>query len=50
MRCSWQAIALLPFIDAARLRAALRPLRSTLTAEERTRDSHGANLLFVRIA
>ena len=33
-RHQWQAISLLPFIDAARLRAALAPLLPTLTAEE----------------
>ena len=41
-----QAIALLPFIDAARLRAALAPLRSHLADGEKLRDAHGDNLLF----
>jgi len=34
---AWQAIALLPFIDAPRLRATLPPVRATLTAEEAER-------------
>jgi len=47
---AWQAIALLPFIDAPRLRATLAPLRATLTAEEADRDRHGDALLFVSSA
>lgn len=44
---SWQAVALLPFIDAPRLRAVLRPLRAHLTEEEAARDRFGDTLLFV---
>ena len=44
----WQAIALLPFIDAARLRASLAPLDTTLEAEEARRNAFGAELLFAR--
>ena len=44
---AWQAIALLPFIDAPRLKAAVGPLRATLTAEEADRDGARGNLLFV---
>ena len=44
---AWQAIALLPFIDAPRLKAAVGPLRATLTAEEAGRDGARGNLLFV---
>ena len=44
---AWQAIALLPFIDAARLRATVAPLRATLTDEEKSRDAASGNLLFV---
>ena len=40
----WQAIALLPFIDAERLRLSLAPLDSTLTPEEAKRNTLG--LLF----
>jgi 5'-3' exoribonuclease 2 len=47
---AWQAIALLPFIDAPRLRAALRPLRAGLTAEEASRDRFGDTLLFTSAA
>uniref|UniRef100_A0A7S4B4U0 5'-3' exoribonuclease n=1 Tax=Chrysotila carterae TaxID=13221 RepID=A0A7S4B4U0_CHRCT len=43
---SWQAVALLPFIDAPRLRQVLRPLRSNLSAEEQSRDRFGDTLLF----
>ena len=43
---SWQAIALLPFIDAQRLRTALAPLDATLTEEEAERNTHGSELLF----
>lgn len=44
----WQAIALLPFIDAARLQAALAPLRQALDAEEAARDSHGPARIYAR--
>ncbi|KAL1500715.1 hypothetical protein AB1Y20_013361 [Prymnesium parvum] len=43
----WQAVALLPFIDAERLRASLAPLEPTLSAEEAERNSLGSELLFV---
>ena len=43
---TWQAIALLPFIDANRLREALAPLGPTLTAEEVERNKLGNELLF----
>ena len=46
----WQAIALLPFIDAARLRASLAPLDTTLEGEEARRNSFGAELLFARVS
>ena len=41
-----QAIALLPFIDADRLRTALAPLEQTLTDEEAERNTHGTELLY----
>ncbi len=45
-RFQWQAIALLPFIDAPRLRAACEPLTLTLTDEERARNvSPGTELI-----
>ena len=44
---AWQAIALLPFIDAPRLKAVVGPLRATLTEEEADRDGERGNLLFV---
>ncbi|KAL3930651.1 MAG: hypothetical protein SGPRY_001446 [Prymnesium sp.] len=44
---SWQAVALLPFIDASRLRAALAHLSPSLTPEEKARDSFGDELLFL---
>ena len=47
---SWQAIALLPFIDAKRLRNALQPLKETLTEEEAVRNTHGDELLFCSTA
>ena len=40
----WQAVALLPFIDAARLRASLAPLAHTLTEEEAKRNSFGSEV------
>ncbi len=47
---SWQAISILPFIDARRLRAALRPLRKLIEPEEAARDRHGSSILFVSTA
>ena len=44
---SWQALALLPFIDAARLRAALRPLRATLTPSEQARGPSASSPLLL---
>ncbi|KAG8460526.1 hypothetical protein KFE25_013176 [Diacronema lutheri] len=44
----WQAIAVLPFIDAPRLHAALEPLRAQLGVEERARDEHGPARVYAR--
>ena len=43
---SWQAIAILPFIDAARLRSSLAPLAVTLDEDEAERNELGDELLF----
>ena len=45
-----QAIALLPFIDADRLRTALAPLEQTLTDEEAERNTLGDELLFLIVS
>ena len=49
-RYFWQAIALLPFIDAPRLRASLAPLDTTLEGEEARRNSFGTELVFARVS
>lgn len=46
-RMAWQGVALLPFIDEARLLDAIRPLYPLLTADEQRRNSWGNNNLFV---
>jgi len=43
----WQGVALLPFIDEERLLSAMQPLYDELTEEERARNAHGTDLLFV---
>lgn len=43
----WQAVILLPFIDEDRLLNALTPLYDQLTQEEKVRNSHGHDVLFV---
>lgn len=40
-RFAWQGVALLPFIDEGRLRAALDPLKRELSEEEKKRNSFG---------
>jgi len=46
-RFAWQGIALLPFVDEKRLRAALQPLYDSLSADERQRNELGAEYIFV---
>lgn len=43
---SWEAVVLLSFVDESRLKAAMAPLNSKLTLEERKRNSFGTNLIF----
>ena len=43
----WQGVALLPFIDEARLLAAMEPLYEELSDGERARNKMGTDLLFV---
>lgn len=43
---AWQGVALLPFIDADRLLAAIEPLYSQLTAEEQDRNKLGSSVIF----
>ncbi|TID20343.1 hypothetical protein CANINC_003636 [Pichia inconspicua] len=43
---SWEAVVLLAFVDESRLKAAMAPLNSKLTLEERKRNSFGHNLIF----
>jgi hypothetical protein len=47
-RFAWQAITLLPWIDEARLLAAIATVEGTLTPEERFRNSARLETLFVR--
>ena len=45
---AWQGVALLPFVDEVRLKAALEPLYEALTAEENRRNMRGDDRLYVR--
>ncbi|XP_070603108.1 5'-3' exoribonuclease 2 [Erythrolamprus reginae] len=44
---AWQGVALLPFVDERRLRAALTQVYPNLTSEEIRRNSLGGDILFV---
>ncbi|XP_067999340.1 5'-3' exoribonuclease 2 isoform X1 [Melanerpes formicivorus] len=44
---AWQGVALLPFVDERRLRAALEEVYHDLTPEESRRNSLGGDVLFV---
>uniref|UniRef100_A0A669Q2A7 5'-3' exoribonuclease n=1 Tax=Phasianus colchicus TaxID=9054 RepID=A0A669Q2A7_PHACC len=44
---AWQGVALLPFVDERRLRAALEEVYPDLTPEENRRNSLGGDVLFV---
>ncbi|XP_019727107.1 5'-3' exoribonuclease 2 isoform X1 [Hippocampus comes] len=44
---AWQGVALLPFVDERRLRAALADVYPDLTSEEVRRNSLGSDLVFV---
>uniref|UniRef100_A0A0K8RYK0 5'-3' exoribonuclease n=1 Tax=Crotalus horridus TaxID=35024 RepID=A0A0K8RYK0_CROHD len=44
---AWQGVALLPFVDERRLRAALAQVYPNLTSEEMRRNSLGGDVLFV---
>uniref|UniRef100_A0A803W053 5'-3' exoribonuclease n=1 Tax=Ficedula albicollis TaxID=59894 RepID=A0A803W053_FICAL len=44
---AWQGVALLPFVDERRLRAALEEVYPDLTPEESRRNSLGGDVLFV---
>uniref|UniRef100_A0A7M4EXS2 5'-3' exoribonuclease n=1 Tax=Crocodylus porosus TaxID=8502 RepID=A0A7M4EXS2_CROPO len=44
---AWQGVALLPFVDERRLRAALEEVYPDLTSEENRRNSLGGDVLFV---
>ena len=46
-RMAWQGVALLPFIDEARLLDAIRPRYPLLTPDEHRRNSWGNNNLFI---
>ncbi len=45
---AWQGVALLPFVDEARLKAALVPVYPMLTPEEVRRNIRGDDRLYVR--
>lgn len=49
IKFSWQGVALLPFIDEARLLEALEPVKATLTPEEVARNSLGDTLIFLHV-
>jgi 5'-3' exoribonuclease 2 len=44
---SWQGVALLPFVDEARLKSSLEPYHEYLTEEEKRRNTRGNDRLFV---
>ncbi|XP_055042137.2 5'-3' exoribonuclease 2 [Misgurnus anguillicaudatus] len=44
---AWQGVALLPFVDERRLRAALEDVYPDLTSEEERRNSLGSDVMFV---
>lgn len=44
---AWQGVALLPFVDERRLRAALEEVYPDLTPEETRRNSLGGDVFFV---
>nr|XP_056718503.1 5'-3' exoribonuclease 2 [Euleptes europaea] len=44
---AWQGVALLPFVDERRLRAALAEVYPDLTSEETRRNSLGGDIIFV---
>uniref|UniRef100_A0A671X0P3 5'-3' exoribonuclease n=1 Tax=Sparus aurata TaxID=8175 RepID=A0A671X0P3_SPAAU len=44
---AWQGVALLPFVDERRLRAALADVYPDLTPEEEKRNSLGSDVLFI---
>ncbi|KFD55157.1 hypothetical protein M513_04075, partial [Trichuris suis] len=46
-RYAWQGVALLPFVDAKRLKEVLTTVYPDLSAEERKRNSEGTDILFV---
>ncbi|CDW54776.1 5' 3' exoribonuclease 2 [Trichuris trichiura] len=46
-RFAWQGVALLPFVDAQRLKETLVSVYPDLSAEERKRNSEGNDVLFV---
>ena len=43
----WMGVALLPFVDEARLKRALAKIYPTLTADEKRRNARGENLIFI---
>ncbi|XP_041721880.1 5'-3' exoribonuclease 2 isoform X1 [Coregonus clupeaformis] len=47
---AWQGVALLPFVDERRLRAALAEVYPNLSPEENKRNSLGSDMLFVGIS
>lgn len=46
-KCVWQGVALLPFVDQVRLKRAIDPLMESLTPDERSRNVHGVDVIFV---
>lgn len=46
-KASWQGVALLPFVDEARLKKAIEPLIPKLNPEEKKRNQRGDDYLFV---